>query len=336
MRVAALGRTHWLYDAIEQIAARGHDIVLIGTAQSAPEYQRHPADFQALAARLGCPSFVSGALSDATIAAQLAAAGADIAISVNWPTIISATTRRIFPRGVLNAHAGALPRFRGNACPNWAILNGEQHVGVTVHEMVDELDAGAILAQELLPISEHDYIGDVYQRIDACIPRLYADVIDGLSRGTMVRRPQSDDPRDALRCHPRRPEDGLIDWTHSASQIARLVRASAEPFAGAFTAHGTDRVIVWRASEVHDSMPRLGVPGQIIEIDRRTGRVHVLCGAGVLALEVVQLNDRRDQAARFFASTRDRFESATASALHQLRERVSQLEARLAELSAQR
>jgi methionyl-tRNA formyltransferase len=336
MRVAAIGRTHWLYDAIELVAARGHDIVLIGTAASAPEYRRHPDDFTALAAQLGCPSFVHGALGDPSIDAQLRRARADVAISVNWPTIITAATRQVFPLGVLNAHAGALPRFRGNACPNWAILNGESHVGVTVHEMVDELDAGPVLAQTLLPLAETDYIGDVYAQLDARIPRLFADVIDGLASGALVAHPQADDPQAALRCHPRQPVDGRIDWSQPAWQIARLVRASAEPFAGAFAQHHGRTVIVWRAQPTAETMPRLGVPGQIIDVDHTTGAVRVLCGEGVLEVQEVEVASQRDRAARFFTSTRDRFTSADSAELQQLRDRVAQLEARVAALLAAR
>jgi methionyl-tRNA formyltransferase len=330
MRVAAIGRTHWLYDAIELLAARGHEIVLIGTAASEPEYRRHPDDFTALAARLGCPSFVHPSLRDPAIAARIVDARAEVAISVNWPTLIGAETRALFPSGLLNAHAGALPRYRGNACPNWAILNGETQVGVTVHEMVDTLDAGPILAQVLLPLSDTDYIGDVYARIDARIPLLFADVIDGLAEGTLVARPQSTHPAEALRCHPRTPADGRIDWGQSARQVARLVHASAEPFAGAFTGHGTGVVVVWRACETPDSTPRLGIPGQITDIDRATGAVRVLCGDGVLELQEVEVGAVRGQPSRFFTSTRDRFVSPESAELQRLRDRVTQLEAQLA------
>lgn len=334
MRIAALGRTHWLYDAIELIAARGHDVVMIGTAASAPEYRRHPADFTALAARLGCPGFVASSLRSADVVAHLASSRAEIAISVNWPTLITADTREHFPRGVLNAHAGALPRYRGNACPNWAILNGEPSVGVTIHEMVDELDAGPILAQEHLALSESDYIGDVYTRLDECIPRLFADVIDGLAADTLRAQPQSLDPADALRCHPRRAEDGHIRWTASAAEIARLVRASAEPFAGAQAAFEAERLIVWRARVHRDDTRRVGVPGQIVGVDRAVGSVYILCGDGVLELQELELGGVRGPAAQFLSSTRDRLTSPDVGDLMALQRRVAEMEAHLARVAS--
>ena len=80
---------------------------------------------------------------------------------MNWLTMIAQSTLALFPWGVLNAHAGDLPRFRGNACPNWAILNGEPLVGLCIHEMIPELDAGPVLLRAHFPLSDDIYISDV-------------------------------------------------------------------------------------------------------------------------------------------------------------------------------
>src|SRR6476661_10977720 len=177
LRVAVLGRTHWLFDAAQAVAARGHEIVLIGTAQASPEYLKGERDFVALAGQLGCPSFVSSRLSSPEINAMLAAAQADVAISMNWPGLIGPDTLTLFPMGVVNAHPGDLPRYRGNACPNWAILNGERSVVLTLHRMSAELDAGPVLARVPLPIDERTYIRDVYAMLTEAIPAAFADLI---------------------------------------------------------------------------------------------------------------------------------------------------------------
>jgi UDP-4-amino-4-deoxy-L-arabinose formyltransferase/UDP-glucuronic acid dehydrogenase (UDP-4-keto-hexauronic acid decarboxylating) len=273
MRFAALGRTRMLLDGIRACVAAGHEPAFIATAPAAPEYDVREDDFRALAAELGC-----------VFAATLEeGVHADVAISVNWPTLIDPGFLARFPHGVLNGHAGDLPRFRGNACPNWAILQGESHVVATVHEMAEELDAGPIVLQDALPLSDETYVGDVYAWMAATFPRLFAEALTGLESGTITPRPQSGQ---ALRCYPRRPEDGWIDWSQPADRIARLVRASAEPFAGAFSALDGEPITIWRAHAAPLREPSLGVPGQVMAIG--AGEVDVLSGGGRLVLETVE------------------------------------------------
>src|SRR2546430_4533 len=124
MKVAALGRTHFLYDAIVEVAKRGHQVVLIGTSSASPEYARTERDFAQLAQELGSVFFCDTRLANLDIFRLLSESKAEIGISANWLTLVPAKVLDLFPCGVINAHGGDLPRFRGNAVPNWAILSG--------------------------------------------------------------------------------------------------------------------------------------------------------------------------------------------------------------------
>jgi methionyl-tRNA formyltransferase len=292
MRFAALGRTRMLLDAIAACVAAGHECVHVATAPAAPEYGVGPDDFAALARRVGATY------------GEIEPAGAEIAISVNWPTLIGGDVRDRFPRGILNGHAGDLPRFRGNAAPNWAILLGEPRVVATVHEMADELDAGPILVQRALEIDESTYVGDVYAFLERTFPPLFAEALDGLEAGTLTPRPQAGEP---LRCYPRRPEDGELDWRLDAVALARLVRASAEPFAGAFGRLEEERTTVWRARAEPLREAGVGIPGQVIARRPETGEVDVLTGYGRLVLEEVETATGRMPAAEAIRSLRARF-----------------------------
>ena len=292
MRFAALGRTRMLLDAIAACVEAGHECVHIASAPAAPEYGVGPEDFAALARRLGATY------------GEIEAAGAEIAISVNWPTLIPSGVRDRFPRGILNGHAGDLPRFRGNASPNWAILLGEPRVVATVHEMADELDAGPILVQRALEIDESTYVGEVYAFLERTFPALFAEALDGLEAGTLTPRPQAGEP---LRCYPRRPEDGELDWRLDAVALARLVRASAEPFAGAFGRLEEERTTVWRARAEPLREPSVGIPGQVMARRPETGEVDVLTGDGRLVLEEVETAAGRMPAADAILSLRARF-----------------------------
>lgn len=330
MKVVALGRTHWLYDAIEAVAARGHDVVLVGTAPEAPEYTRTPDDFLRLADELGCPGFNNASLGAPGVQELLRDTVADVCISVNWPTLIPASVRDLYPWGILNGHAGALPRYRGNACPNWAMIAGESRLGITVHQMADALDAGPVVIQEFLTLSSQHYIADIYAELARVFPRLFADAVDGLATGVLRPHPQSADPADALRCHPRQPIDGALDWGFAATDLATLVRASADPFAGAFTWHRGACLRVWRADATTLETPVLGVPGQVIHIDHDVGTVTVLCGDGALVLQDVSVDSttasERVLPATVIRSTRDRLSMNVFEELQRTKARLAVFE----------
>jgi methionyl-tRNA formyltransferase len=289
MRIAVLGRTRWLLDAAQALMAVGHDIVAVATARSEPFYRCEPEDFSRLASVAGAENFGVVSLSDTPVRERLRAIGAELAVSINWPTIVGADVIGLFPRGVVNAHCGDLPRYRGNACPNWAILNDEQRVGLCAHLMEpDMVDAGAVILRDYFAVSADTYIGDVYAWLDRRVPTLLVEAIEGLGAGHLVPQPQPTDPSVTLRCYPRRPEDGRIDWSADVARVHRLIRASSRPFEGAFS-HLDDgrRVTVWRASPFAHDVPFFAVPGHVM---LRAGSDPVIaCGGGALRMEELEI-----------------------------------------------
>ena len=323
MKVAALGRTRMLYDSIQAVRDAGHEIVLIGTCAAAPEYGVTAREFRSLARRLACPFFDDARINRPERLKQIGRARADAAISMNWLTLMGDGVLGAFRHGVINAHAGDLPRYRGNACPNWAILSGEQDIALTLHRMAPELDAGPVLLQRRLPLNDAVYIGDVYRFMEANVPAMFVEVLNGLEAGTISARPQPDDPAASLRCFPRHPQDAQIDWARSAEHLARLVRASAEPFAGAYTWLNGRKLVVWRARAGRLPYPYLGSPGQVAEIRAKDGSVAVVCGDGVLVLEVVQpAGGKRGPASTAIGTARARLGLDLAAELDRLRRRA--------------
>lgn len=305
MRFAAFGRTQVFHSTILLLAEAGHKPVLIGTARAAAEYTKGEADFEMLADRYGCPFFSQSTVSLPAIRSLVSASAADVCISINWPTLITPDTIALFSHGVINAHAGDLPRFRGNACPNWAILIGESSMTVTLHKMDSSLDSGPVLLQQSVEILPDTHIGDLYRAVETMVPPMYVTVLNGLESGATIERPQSNEI--PLRCLPRRPVDSLIDWSNSATLIDRLIRASSEPFAGAFSFLEGTLVRIWRCSLVAKAQDFLGIPGQVIAIDGRKGSVEILCGQGSLEILEMSLdNGERLKACELIRSTRQR------------------------------
>ena len=162
MKVALIGRTEYLYTTAETLIENNHEIKALVTAKAAPEYKRKEEDFKTLAARLHIPFFKSSTLDNPEIKSALK--GLDIGISVNWVNVVQENHLKLFQRGILNAHLGDLPRYRGNACPNWAIIQGEKEVVLSIHFMEGGvLDSGRVIVQDRYPIADNTYIGDIYQ-----------------------------------------------------------------------------------------------------------------------------------------------------------------------------
>lgn len=308
MRIALIGRTRMLLEAGRRLASAGHAVVTVRTSEAEPSYDVGVEDFRRFAEDRGA-EFVCGlAIGTPEAAAGLAASGAEIGIAVNWKTVIPRLALEALPYGVLNAHAGDLPRYRGNACPNWAILTGEERVGVTVHRMSEELDAGDVLLKRFIPLTEDTDIGDIHRRLATLVPEMFVEAVDGLAAGRLRFVPQSDDPSGILRCFPRRPEDGRIDWSHSAERVLRLVRASSRPFSGAFTTlEGEGRVTIWRAERAPFRGAFLAVPGQVCF---RIGNDPVIaCADGMIRLTDVAVegvNDPETAKATLHRSLRNR------------------------------
>lgn len=304
MKFAVLGRTHWLLDSATRLIEDGHELVAVGTCPAAPEYLATESDFERLATEHNVPFFSDSRINSRRNVDLLRESGAQIAISINWLTIIGKGVLELFPSGVVNFHAGDLPRYRGNAAPNWAILNGETQIGLTLHQMVPELDAGPIMLKEHLAISDETYIQDVYAEIERRVPKMWSGFLTQLEAGKVKPQEQPIDPALSLRVYPRQPGDGLINWGDSAIAISRLVRASSEPFAGAFSHFRGKKLIVWRARAVESAFPSLGVPGQVIEVNNSRGEVGILCGKGVIIISEMELNGQRGNPTKLLTSTR--------------------------------
>lgn len=307
MRIAILGRTHLLYDSVRPLIEAGHDIACILTCGEAPEYSRSAVDFENLAAELNVPFLATDRLNDENVISWVRDKRPDIGASINWRTIIGTRFRNLFKHGIINVHLGDLPRYRGNATANWAILNGEKETMLTLHLMSNSLDAGPILLKEPIPITDETYIGDILESAAKLTPTMLIQAVDGLTDGRLTPEPQPDDPRLALRCYPRLPVDSEIDWRTPADQIARLVRGSAEPFGGTYTYLNRDKLTIWRAHAEKPRTPILGIPGQVAEVRRTNGEVAIITGDGFLVATEIELDDGgRNVASDIITSSRTR------------------------------
>jgi methionyl-tRNA formyltransferase len=198
-------------------------------------------------------------------------------------------------RPFVNVHYAPLPRGRGRATVNWAMINGDDSVTITIHHLVPELDAGGILFQESVPIGPESTVASLYQQLGVLQRRHIAAATAAAIAGD-PGVPQ--DSGLATYYCTRIPDDGEIDWSLTTADIDRLVRALQPPFPAAYTWLGLNQLHVDSASLVRHARTFEGrVPGRVVDVDRKAGTADVLTGDGVLRLRRVRIDDGEQVAA---------------------------------------
>ena len=181
----------------------------------------------------------------------------DLIFSFYYRAMIPKEALDIPKLGAYNIHGALLPKYRGRACVNWAVINGERETGATLHVMTEFADRGDIIAQKAVPIEFEDTAHNVFLKVTEASREILMSTLPSLEMGTAKRYPQ--DESEATKFGRRRPEDGEIDWNRSADEIYNFVRALTHPFPGAFTNWEGKKFFIWKA------LPAEGIfePGKI-------------------------------------------------------------------------
>ena len=210
---------------------------------------------------------------------RLRALAPDLIFSFYYRSLIPERILRLAPLGAFNMHGSLLPRYRGRACVNWAVLNGETETGVTLHHMTARADRGRIVDQASVPIGPDDTAHDVFLKLiplaGTVLRRSLPTILAGRAEGV-----EQDESR-ATTFGRRRPSDGLMDWTGSAHALHDLVRAVAPPFPGAFTFVEGRKLFVWRTRVPEGADAPCGAaPGTVLRSEPLT----VATGSGPLVV----------------------------------------------------
>ena len=304
MRLAIIGRSEILFNTAQLLKRNGYEIALIITSKEAPEYKVGADDFRNFAKECGAKFFQTSKIGDLSLQIENLKP-LDLAISFNYPTIIPQDIIDMFFIGMLNAHGGDLPKYRGNACQAWAIINGEKKIGLCVHFMIGgEIDSGNIVTRDSLKIDINTKITQVWDWMKSRTPTLFLEALQNLEKDpSFILEVQSKEPSAALRCYPRKPEDGRINWSNSAENILRLINACNKPFAGAYCNYNGEKMIIWEAG-LGDSENFLAIPGQVSSINGQ--HVEILTGKGKLKIFKVEVSGTEKNPSDIIKSTRDR------------------------------
>jgi methionyl-tRNA formyltransferase len=249
------------------------DIPLVVTVPDDPHETRWYASVAATAADYGLTVIAPAEAGTPELAGRVAALAPDFLFSFYYRSMLGTPLLRAARRGALNMHGSLLPKFRGRAPVNWAILKGARESGATLHYMVERADAGDIVDQQAVPILQDDDARDVFAKVTVAAETVLTRSLPGLIAGTAPRKPQPLEPGQYF--GRRRPEDGRIDWARPALEIHNLVRAVAPPFPGAFAQVGPER---WQIHRTRLTAQPAPAPGpQLFGVD---GACYAACGDG--------------------------------------------------------
>ena len=265
-RILFFGYSEVGHACLELLCSRGDNVVALITHEDNPNEKiwfKTPAD---AARAAGIPVHTPEKTGTPEWVERIAALQPELILSVYYRSMISAKILALPRLGAFNLHGSLLPKYRGRAPINWAVLHGEPRIGMTLHRMVKAPDAGAIVDQEGVDIGPRDSAEQAFRKVLPCGRRVLERQIDALLSGTARETPQ--DESQATYFGGRKPEDGRINWSQTSRQIFNLIRAVTDPYPGAFTDFGAARLMVWWAEPVSiATQGRRGRPGEILCLD---------------------------------------------------------------------
>ena len=293
MKLAFAGTPEFAAEALRQILAAGHQVVLVLTQPDRPAgrgLKLQPSPVKALALAHGLPVLqprslrLDGKYPDDALAAQqaLQAAAPEVMVVAAYGLILPPWVLALPARGCLNIHASLLPRWRGAAPIHRAIEAGDAQTGITLMQMDAGLDTGAVLLTATEPIHPDDSTASLHDRLAALGGRL---CVTGLAAPALPATAQPE--AGVTYAHKLQKAEAAIDWAAPAAVIERRVRAF-DPFPGASFELGGEVVKLWRAdlAEPDQANAAAASPGQVLHAGG--GRLVVACGDGALALRQLQ------------------------------------------------
>lgn len=281
--------------SLERLLTAGHEVLGVYTQPDRPSGRGNRISFSAvkeLALERDLRLFQPAKIKTPEVLAEFKSLSAEITVVVAYGRILPEGFLDAFQNGAVNLHFSLLPKYRGAAPVNWAIVNGETTTGVTTIRMNTGLDTGDILLSREIEIGADATAVELMDRLAA----IGADVlVETLEKIDIIKPvPQAHD--EATFAPIMKREDGLIDWSMRSAEIAARVRGF-QPFPGSFTFHEGKRLNIWSARAMGADNNDPSVPGTIVSID--DGRLLVEAGSGTtLLIDEIQLEGKKRMAVR--------------------------------------
>ncbi len=296
MRIVFMGTPQAAVPTLEKIIADGHEVVAVWTQPDRPSGRGNKLTFspvKACAIANNIPVFQPEKVRTAETLELFQSANADVAVVVAYGRILPETFLKSFPKGCINVHFSLLPKYRGAAPVNWAIINGEKTTGITTMNMDIGLDTGDILLQSETEIGEEETTIDLLERLSIDGANLLSATLKRLDE--IIPCPQNHE------LHTLAPimkkEDGKIDWNLSATEITNRVRGF-QPFPTSYTFYQGKKLTIWKCNPT-DEGQTTNDKGQITKA--KADNLVVSCGKHtLLQISELQIEGKRRMTTRDF------------------------------------
>jgi methionyl-tRNA formyltransferase len=263
--------------------ARAHEVCAVFTRPDRPAgrgQRPQPTPIKEAALKLGLPLYQPESVKLPESLELIRGLEPELIVVAAYGEILSKELLSIPKRGAINLHASLLPKYRGAAPVQWAIIRGEKETGITTFLMDEGMDTGEILLQRAIPIEEEDTAGSLYAKLAQLGAEVMLATLEGLERGTLKPRPQ--DHSQATYAPKIKKEMGQLDWAKPSRELFNLIRG-LNPDPGAFTFFRGKRLKVHRSRVIPGEFP--GSPGEVVDV--KSGLI-VKAGDGALELLEVQ------------------------------------------------
>ena len=289
MRLAFMGTPQFAVPSLAELIASGHEIVAVYSQPPRPKGRGQkltPSPVHAFAETMGLPVFTPESMKSAEAIEIFQSLDLDAACVVAYGQILKPAVLEAPRLGCFNLHGSLLPRWRGAAPIQRAIMAGDRETGVQIMRMSEGLDEGAILLGEVLPIHADDTAASLAERMSVTGATLWTRALAAIARGGVTETPQAGEPTYARKITPA---EARIDWTRPAAEVDCRIRGLS-PFPGAWFAAPDGSRVKALMSRVESTGG--GVPGEILDAD-----LLIACGAGAVRLTRVQREGRAVQGA---------------------------------------
>lgn len=276
------------YLCLEELLNRGVSVQALFTCEDDPKEEHWFPSAAKLAEKKGIPVYRPSRLGDEEYALVKSLAP-DALFSFYYRSMIPERFLALPPKGAFNIHGSLLPKFRGRACVNWAILKGETETGATLHFMTKRADAGDIVDRQAVPIIFTDTALEISRKVAEAARLVLRRNLPSIAEGKPARTPQKEE--EATLFGRRTPEDGRIDWRQSALEIYNLVRAVTHPFPGAFTTLKGRKFFLWKVLPEEGQERHNSLPATVLSLSP----FRVACGEGVLHILSSQWEDEEER-----------------------------------------
>jgi len=289
MKIIFMGTPDFAVGTLKALIESEHEVCAVVTQ---PDKQKgrgkvlQATPVKEIAAEAGIPVYQPRRVKEPEFLQVLDEIRADVIVVVAFGQIIPKEMLNMKPYGCINVHASLLPKYRGAAPIQWAVIQGEKESGVTTMQMDEGLDTGDMLLQAIIPLEKKETGGSLYDKLKQEGAELLMQTLEGLQNGSIMARKQGETTTEYAKMLKK--EMGLIDWNKDAIEIERLIRG-LNPWPSAFTHFNGKTLKIWQADVMEGNTGKQ--PGTITGISKDS--IQVQTGNSVLSLRELQIEGKK-------------------------------------------